>query len=614
MRFISLATLSEKAAQTFRRFPVPLLFAVAATIAMIWLVHDDPVGDKFELTHRFAMAFYLGMLLAISVSLFAERFVVTQSKKILIWVVSLVLVGLYFLTLPSDIDGVTIARFLLLIVALHLLVAFAPFVAGSEMNGLWQFNKSLFIRILIGGVYSGFLFGGLALAILAIENLFEVNIDGKFYVYLWFTIAGMFNTWFFLSGVPEKLSELEHATDYPKGLKVFTLYVLLPLITVYLAILYAYAAKILITSVWPVGWVANLVIAFSIFGILSFLLIYPLRNDEANPWVKTYSRLFYFLLVPLIVLLYVSIFKRVNMYGFTVERYFVVLLAVWLSFIAAYFILTNGKRIRVIPLSLCLVVLLSSCGPWGAFAVSRESQITELSVLLDSNQVLVNGKVDTSIVHEVKFDDYERIESIVGYLNEMHGYKSLQTFFEQNLDLVVADAQTGGYSSFDRKNKVLEIMKLERLAGEDGAASRLSFGIKDNVMIHSEGYDFVGGFSRYNYDNERDAQLEFYVEPDTVRLVSSVDSCEFMLTCRDLDSLTFNMVLLLDSLPGYQSMELPPEQLTITSENAQWKAKVVFYSLEVSKVKGIWKLEEMRGTLMIKFLEFEQEAERPVLQ
>lgn len=614
MRFISLASLTEQAAGTFRRFPLPLLFAVAATISMICLVHEEPTGDEFLLTHRLAMTFYLGMLFTISVSLFTERFVATPSKRLLIWSASLVLTALYFLTLPPDMDGVPIVRFALLAVALHLLVAFAPFAAGSEMNGLWQFNKSLFIRILIGGVYSGFLYGGLALAILAIDKLFEVNIDEKFYAYLWFTIAGVFNTWFFLSGVPKKLTDLENTTDYPKGLKIFTLYVLLPLITVYLVILYAYAGKILLTSVWPVGWVANLVIAFSIFGILSFLLIYPLRNDEANPWVKTYSRLFYFLLVPLIVLLYVSIFKRINMYGITVERYFVVLLAVWLSFIAGYFILTSGKRIRVIPLSLCIITLLATFGPWGAFAVSRESQINELSALLESNQILVKGKVDATRTHEVKFEDYERIESIVGYLNEMHGYRSLQLFFAQNLDSVVAKAQTDTYSAYDRKNKVLEIMKLERLAGEDGASSNMSFGIKDNVLIHSEGYDFFGEVSRFYYDKERDTQIEFYVEPDTVRLASATNSSKITLTYRDLDSLTFDINVLLDSLPGFRSMDLSPEELTTASENSQWKAKLVLRSLEVSKEKGEWRIDEMRGTLMVRFLDAAKEAGRPVSQ
>jgi hypothetical protein len=110
------------------------------------------------------------------------------------------------------------------------------------------------------------------------KQLFQVDIKDKYYFDLFIIISGIFNTWFFLSGVPENLPSLEDETSYPKGLKIFTIYVLLPLVCIYLVILYAYAGKILITTQWPVGWVAYLVIAFSIFGILSFLLIYPLAK------------------------------------------------------------------------------------------------------------------------------------------------------------------------------------------------------------------------------------------------------------------------------------------------------------------------------------------------
>ncbi len=599
------------AADTLRRFPLPLISALVAVVAMISVAHQEWSEHGSHLAQRVAMASYLAMLLTISVSLFAERFLQKRVQRIAITLVAVALAVLYFFSLPETLEIANGIRFAVLAIALHLLVAFAPFVLADEMNGLWQYNKSLFIGILTSGVYSAVLFGGLALALLAIENLFDVKVNDDFYFDLWLVIAGIFNTWFFLSGVPKDVPGLERATDYPKGLKVFTLYVLIPLITVYLVILYAYVGKILITSNWPVGWVAYLVLAFSIFGILSFLLVYPLRNDDENPWVRFYSRLFYFLLVPLIVMLYISIFKRIDEYGITVARYYVMLLAVWLTFIAAYNILTGGKRIRVVPLSLCIIGLLSTFGSWGAFAVSRESQTTELAILLDGNRVLVDGKVDTSKLHEVKADEYDRIESIVEYLNEMHGYMSLQPFFAQNLDSVVAVGDTGAYSTYERKNKIIEFMKLKRITGEDGPSSNLSFGIKNNVMIHSDGYDFIGDFSGYYFAKERDAQVEFYVESDTLRLANST---EITLTYRDFDSLTFDIDVLLDSLPSFRSMDLLPEQLTASSENSQWKAKLVFSSLEVSKEKGEWRIDDIRGTLMVRFLDAVKVSERPVSQ
>jgi hypothetical protein len=601
MSNFSLQTLSTSAAQTFRRFPLPIFFAVAATVSMNYFIHHEPTGNALHPALRLSMVLYFSMLWTISVSLFTERFVVKPWAKWCLWSTSIVFAGLYYLTLPAFQNGVTGIRFALLAVALHLLVAFAPFLSLRDMNGLWQFNKTLFIRILLSGVYSGVLYGGLALAILAVDKLFEVRINEKFYMDLWLTIAGIFNTWFFLSGVPANISSLERATDYPKGLKIFTLYVLIPLIAVYLVILYTYAGKIVVTSDWPVGWVANLVIAFSIFGILSFLLIYPLRNDASNAWVKFYSRLFYFLLAPLIVLLYVSIFKRIDMYGFTVERYLVVLLAVWLSFVAVFFILTSGKQIWVIPLSLCAFVMAATFGPWGSFAVSYRSQIHELTTLLDRNQVTVNGKVDTTRVHDVKADDYGRIESIVRYINGMHGPKQLQYLFDQNVDSVIAkkDVKDAGVRSADLA--VLDMLHMKRVETDSDLPYSSSYGIIDKVMMNSEGYDFVARFTRADYHENSDSTINFIVEADTVHLSCSATKGSFELTFRDYEPLVLDLTALYASLPGHENLELTPQRMTIIAENPMWKAKLVFSFMEIHHEKGKTKLVMAAGVLMLKF-------------
>jgi hypothetical protein len=65
----------------------------------------------------------------------------------------------------------------------------------------------------------------------------------------------------FLAGFPRDFSNPATISDYPQGLKIMTQYVLLPLVTLYLLILYAYLAKVIFTAHWPSGWVAYLVLA-----------------------------------------------------------------------------------------------------------------------------------------------------------------------------------------------------------------------------------------------------------------------------------------------------------------------------------------------------------------
>ena len=124
-------------------------------------------------------------------------------------------------------------------------------------------------------MYSGFLYVGLILALSALKLLFDIEIHEELYLEFYIVIIGLFNTWFFVSGIPSNLEELENVNEYPKGLKIFAQYVLLPLLVLYLIILYAYGAKILIFWDWPKGIVSYLISCVSVLGILTVLLFYP---------------------------------------------------------------------------------------------------------------------------------------------------------------------------------------------------------------------------------------------------------------------------------------------------------------------------------------------------
>ena len=95
-----------------------------------------------------------------------------------------------------------------------------------------------------------------------------------------------------------------------------------------MGILIAYESKIIFEWSLPKGWVSIMVLASAIFGILAFLLIHPLKKD--NKWIQSFSNLYYWILLPLVVLMLVAIYVRIKQYGITEPRYFVALLAIWL--------------------------------------------------------------------------------------------------------------------------------------------------------------------------------------------------------------------------------------------------------------------------------------------
>lgn len=523
-KLTSIRQLAHSAALAFKRFPLSLSAVIAGTVMGIYLVHLNTHGqnETVETLSKLLMCCYLGLTLFLSLQLLSETKKLSRNQNVLLQTGGIILLIIYYFSLGSfkDIGAKEIVRFALYAISLHLLVAYAPFIKTGNANGFWQYNKTLFIRFLTSALYSGVLYIGLALALLAIDNLFKVEVNDKCYFDLWLILAGIFNTWFFLAGIPTSLTELNTITEYPKGLKIFTQFVLLPLVAIYLIILYAYSGKIAIEMELPKGWVSNLIIGYAIAGILSFLLIWPLENKEEHRWIKASNRFFYILLLPLIVLLALAIYVRIGDYGITENRYFIVVIALWLTAIALYFLFSKSKNIKLIPISLCIITLLSSFGPWGAFSISETSQVNRLEKLLIEEKLLVDGKIQKSPIL-LRNKNTQKIVSILDYLDDIHGYNALQPWFTQSFDTLFAPKDSAHQYVY-KKQLLLDLM------GVDNYYNYYGDGINNfhlyaqhnyDAAINVKGFDYYQNFNFYQYaNNDGNYKRSVVIDNDTLAL------------------------------------------------------------------------------------------------
>ena len=330
-------------------------------------------------------------------------------------------------------------RYAQLSIGFHLLVAFLPFLDGREPNAFWQYNRTLFLRFLSAGLHSSVLFIGLAVALLAIDKLFGVKVHDSAYQRLWLLVAFVFNTWFFLGGVPEDLGALEQRRDYPRALKVFSQFILIPIVVVYLVILTAYLVRIIVTGQWPSNWIGYLVSSVATVGILSLLLVHPLREDEGYRWVGRYARWFYLALLPAVGMLLAAIGKRIGQYGVTEDRYFIAVLALWLAAISVVFLLKPGTGVRWIPITLAALAFATFGVPLGAYGVSRRNQTDRLRALLEANQVLARGVV-TPATGTLPVEARKQISSAVRYLLEAHGEGPVRAVLGDAMPALPADS------------------------------------------------------------------------------------------------------------------------------------------------------------------------------
>jgi len=237
MKFYSVELIIHQAAKAFRRFPMALVCAILSAALIIFMIDENfDLKDNVEWFYTL-QTLWLGMVAFVGLAVFTQRYTMRNSTVIPLNVAVVALMVYYFFAQPDFFTVKSVARFIILVIAAHLGVSFAPFLVNTEVNGFWQYNKSLFIRYLTSAIYSAVLYIGLSVALLAIRTLFNIDFDEKIYVYLFVTIAVVLNTWFFLSGVPSRIIGLEQVREYPKGLRIFTQYVLLPLVVIYLIIL-----------------------------------------------------------------------------------------------------------------------------------------------------------------------------------------------------------------------------------------------------------------------------------------------------------------------------------------------------------------------------------------
>lgn len=420
MRYIT--DLGTRTLQAAKRFPFPALWAFFGSIYCIVLLQVDE-QNFWE--------FYLNEVLTLSLGvswLMATKFFIEQFRNPKKWwflnLVTLALLALYYFSLPKgtfEMEALVMTRWLLYLLAGHVFLFFAPFVRHWNSSAFWNYLKDIFIALGRSLLFSGVLYLGLVFALLAIDALFDANIEDKVYGQLFIFCLGIVNTGIYLSDFPRDILQ-QVQIHYNKPLEVFVKVILLPLIALYLLILYVYSFKILINWELPEGWISNMISVLAILGFIIHIIVEPVRKDHPSFLIRNFHPWFYLLLAPLMLLLFVAVFRRIADYNFTESRYLLMLLAFWILGMLVYLLLSKKKQLRILPISLFLLLLLSSFGPWGAFEVSAKAQLKEFS------QLYAEMQAEGNRISRSKADRFENISRYLARRNRLQETQSVLGF------------------------------------------------------------------------------------------------------------------------------------------------------------------------------------------
>ncbi len=405
---------------TVKRFPLSVACALAMFVLAFLLTHNFMPGKDEWLGRLFAVLGCLYLWFGIS-KLIAESQSLNAGKQL---VINIIVGGAIFVLLWfSSLWAIHLA---FVLPALLLGIMFAPYLTSGDDVSFWFFNRVMWFGVIVSYVALFMFAGGLSIALAAIQMLFEIKIGHKLYSDLWLFASFVLGPLYALSWVPKNFVFTEEDCHDPPGLRFIANWITVPMVFVYLLILYAYFVKIMVTGEVPNGLLAFMITGFAGVGIVTYLIAWPMR-ESGTPQLRLFYKIFFPMLLIPVGFHFYAIWERISTYGITEQRYVVLLSALWFA-IMAFSNTMSRIPIKAIPATLCILMIFASFGPWGGVNISGMSQFSRLEKLLVKHEILKDGRI-VEAEQDISLKDRQSISSILDYLCRSERDEFIEAWF-----------------------------------------------------------------------------------------------------------------------------------------------------------------------------------------
>ena len=598
MKFFSFVNLGVRFKDAISRFPFVILFAVLCTVGFILIIHDfmDLLEAPDGRLLKFTAVTGIGVPMFLAIKLYYES---TQNKRNLLLGRGLIVLflGVLFFSISDDFVNyyyMDNARLLGYFIASAILVSFVPYLTKGSDKSFWQFNISTFLSFLESALYSLLIYVGLVLALAAIQNLFDAALYPEIYTDLFIIIAGVFHTIYFLSELKKDFYTEENRLEHHKIFNFFSKYIAIPLTIFYFAILYAFSIKLLIQMEWSKGWISSLILGFSVSGILCYLFNAYLKSKEKSVYA-TFKKWFFPILLPMAVVLFLAIRVRVVDYGLTENRYLGILAALWLAFICLYFIFSKRKNIRVIPISLFAVTLISFIGPTNMSYIGINSQLNRMEKIMSQNEILENGVLRSNLSNS-SAEDQRQAMAILRYLDNRGSLDEMSVFSSDNISLFNPEDSTIALSEISSNLGITEQY-------DDGYLERFpmrSYNVKETTSIDISEYDYNQPIEAWAGSFNRGGDKMFSLQFDKDQKYIIVERKGDEISRFDITS-EKDRILSLSPVEDYLSRK----NLNFNFEDEKLKLYMVFDEISFEKSDGQTRINSMNGEMYFKLKENE---------
>lgn len=404
---------------SINRFPLSFFCSGAGTMLMIAFNYENK-SDQSVVLLKGAMVLFMGMFLFTLVQILCERLEYRGRSRPALYLCGIIFISVYFMFMPSTIQDCDTLRYSIICASFFLMIFIVPFAGRGAAAGrifqlnLWRMGKWFAYAV----IASGILYTGIVMAYLMVSSLFDIT-KGDYLLYAFFVCGGFAAPVIFLHGFPDYSDPA--GIEQPEGfIRRVIDYVMVPLVLLYIVILAVYFGGIIFTRQMPKGTTAYLVLSCSLLGVFVYYLVYGENADERAAIERFFTRVFFWCLVPLSVLLWIAIIMRLSEYGVTENRYIVMVSASWLTAVTIHGLAVRKKNLVTWPMILAVIMLLSTFGPWGMFSVSMRSQYARMIEICSKYGIIREGRLARmdGLMDPV---DSINLSSAIDYMLSSHG-------------------------------------------------------------------------------------------------------------------------------------------------------------------------------------------------
>lgn len=340
---------SYKILEIFKRFPLAISSSFIVTILLLILIEaGNRANISFVLVgHKLIMVLSLGIFLFPALHLL--------SKKIGFKLVGIGLLALYYYYLPLNIlDLNIIAHHMLLVFALSFMFLWAPFMDIKISNqNIWEWTQTIVQNLLVSLLLCLVIFTMFLVSMYALEKLFLIKLEEKYYIQFLVFLLGIFSVNYFLGKMPKYIMLLQKNKYEGLGL-VFTKFILTPSLLIYFMLIFSYIIKISLEQSWLTVNIDILAVGYAFVAIGTYMHWTPLW-DDAN---KKFRLFIWGSTLVLSIVLGFSIYLRTLGSSFD-EHYLMSLFSLWLGLISLYFLLVREASYKWLFFSTSLLIVIS---------------------------------------------------------------------------------------------------------------------------------------------------------------------------------------------------------------------------------------------------------------